>query len=363
MKKKSKVRPIAFVLPQFHPIPENDEWWGKGFTEWTNVTKAKPLFDGHYQPHLPTDLGFYDLRLPQARKAQADLALKYGIQGFCYYHYWFNGKRLLEQPIDGMLGQKNLKMPFMLCWANENWTRRWDGRDQDVLIKQEYSLKDDEEHMRWLCKNIFSDERYIKVNGSPVFIIYRTDLFPDISRTSELWRKIAVEEYGYNGLYLCSTESFHNEIDPKSINFDATIEFSPHRVMKHIVEPTKGDRLRYFFKIKKMPSFSQRDFRLGVQEIIQRELPDYKVFRSVTPNWDNTARKGENAFVGINSSPELYFEWLSKVIQKFNPYSKDENFVFINAMNEWAEGNHLEPCTKHGTSYLEATKRAIDNIE
>lgn len=359
--KHKKVRPIAFVLPQFHPIPENDEWWGKGFTEWTNVTKAKPLYKGHYQPQLPTELGFYDLRLPEARKAQADLAREHGISGFCYYHYWFNGKRLLDQPIDGMLGQKDLDMPFMLCWANENWTRRWDGLDEDILIKQEYSFEDDKEHIRWLCEKIFPDERYIRVNDCPVFAIYRHNLFPDIKKTAELWRKIAKEEYGFKDLYLMAVENFNEVFDPGEINFEAAIEFSPHRVCEFEIPQTGKERLSSYFGRKKTRTFNFTDYSRAVKNCLNRKEKRFKLFRSVTPAWDNTARKKQNALIARGSSPKLYHNWLKNTIRNFEPYSEDENFVFINAMNEWAEGNHLEPCIKYGRKYLEATKTAIEN--
>lgn len=359
----SKLRPIAFVLPQFHPIPENDEWWGKGFTEWTNVKKAKPLFKGHYQPHLPKDLGFYDLRLPEARKAQADLAKDYGIHGFCYYHYWFNGKRLLNQPIDGMLQQKDLDMPFMLCWANENWTRTWDGLENDILIKQDYSLEDDKTHMRWLCKNIFSDPRYIRVDNKPVFIVYRQSLFPDISKTAQIWRDIAISEFGYKGLYLCTTESFNNLIPPEHVNFDAKIEFSAQSILAYRIKKTKLDILLEKFKIKKKSYIDVRDFKKGAKASMLRKLPDYKIYRSITPSWDNTPRKGINGIITINSSPNLYFKWLQYIVNTFKPYSKEENFIFINAMNEWGEGNHLEPCLKYGDSYLRATKKALEKAK
>lgn len=351
----TKLRPIAFVLPQFHPIPENDTWWGKGFTEWTNVTKAKPLFKGHYQPQLPADLGFYDLRLPEARKAQADLAKAYGIHGFCYYHYWFNGKRLLNQPIDGMLKQQNLDMPFMFCWANENWTRRWDGRNKDVLIQQDYSLEDDKAHIRWLCKHVFSDNRYIKVNNCPVFSVYNHLLFPDLKKTGALWRQIAREEFGFPDLYLCVIESFNVKVNPIDFNFNAAIEFSPHKILKEYIPKTFFERMG----LKK--SFDFRDFNKAVKVCMKRPKTSFKLFNSVTPAWDNTPRMGDKATVTLGSSPELYYEWLCKVIEKFEPYSDEENFVFINAMNEWAEGNHLEPCIKYGKAYLEATKKAFES--
>lgn len=354
-------RAIAIVLPQFHPIPENDKWWGKGFTEWTNVTKAKPLFKDHYQPHLPTDLGFYDLRLEQARDAQAKIAQEHGIYGFCHYHYWFNGKRLLNYPIDEMLRLNKPQMPFMLCWANENWTRRWDGLENDVLIKQEYNQKDDTEHIRWLCENIFSDERYIKVDGKPVFVIYRSDLFPNIEETIKLWRKIAKEEFGYKDLYLCVMESFYKILKPHESGFDAAIEFSPHHILKYNKE-SKNRKGLNIFKRSKNKSHSFRDYSQAVEESINRKMPAYKIFRSVTPSWDNTPRRGKNGIIALGSTPEKYQYWLRNLSEKFEPYSEEENFIFINAMNEWAEGNHLEPCQKYGTQYLEATKSALKSF-
>ncbi|MDJ0634982.1 MAG: glycoside hydrolase family 99-like domain-containing protein [Xenococcaceae cyanobacterium MO_188.B29] len=184
----NNIKAIAFYLPQYHPIPENDKWWGKGFTEWTSVAKAKPLFKDHYQPHLPADLGFYDLRLPEVRQAQADLAREYGIYGFCYYHYWFNGKRLLERPFNEVLESGKPDFPFCLCWANENWTRRWDGQDREILIEQKYSVVDDREHIKSLI-SAFKDPRYIKIDGKPLFLIYRVNSLPDPSLTQKIWRE------------------------------------------------------------------------------------------------------------------------------------------------------------------------------
>lgn len=357
----AKIRSIAFVLPQFHPIPENDAWWGKGFTEWTNVAKAKPQFENHYQPHLPSDLGFYDLRLPEARQAQAELAKEYGVDGFCYYHYWFNGKRLLDKPIDEMLRLDKPNMPFMLCWANENWTRRWDGKEQDVLMKQNYSLEDDKKHMRWLCEKVFSDRRYIRVNDCPVFVIYRHELFPDMGKTAESWRDIAINEFGYKGLYLCVAESFNKQTNPESINFDAAIEFAPHQVISPKFKKSKKEAWLEKLKLKKESTLSLRDFKKGVDKCISRKLPSYKLYRCATPSWDNTARKKEKGVIGIGSSPQLYYKWLKYLVNNFTPYSEEENFIFINAMNEWAEGNHLEPCEKYGLAYLEATKSALES--
>ena len=201
----NKIKPIAIYLPQFHPTPENDEWWGKGFTEWTNVAKATPRFEGHYQPQLPSDLGFYDLRLEEARMAQEAMAKEYGIHGFCYYHYWFNGKRMLQEPLDRKLKNPKENFPFMLCWANENWTRKWDGGDHKILLKQDYSEEDDKKHIEALIP-YFKDSRYIRINNRPVFCIYRSTLFPNIKNTLKIWR----DECRKQGLdiYICRFETF-----------------------------------------------------------------------------------------------------------------------------------------------------------
>src|SRR5581483_10679407 len=220
------VRAIAFYLPQYHPIPENDAWWGPGFTEWTNVARARPLFRGHYQPHLPADLGFYDLRLPEARAAQAALAREYGIHGFCYYHYWFQGRRLLDRPFQEVLSSGTPDFPFCLCWANEEWTRAWDGRSGQVLIEQHYSEEDDRRHLRWLAQ-AFADRRYIRVCGKPLFAVYRASKLPDAPRTIATWREEA-QRLGIGELFVCRVESFSSERgDPRALGFDAAIEFQP----------------------------------------------------------------------------------------------------------------------------------------
>ena len=219
-------RPIAIYLPQFHPIPENDKWWGKGFTEWRNVVQAKPRFNGHYQPHIPSDLGFYDLRLHEVLIEQAKLAKNNGIYGFCFYHYWFNGKLLLEKPVEALLKNKTPEFPFMLCWANENWTRAWDGGDNEILIKQEYSLDDDKEHIKYLIP-FFKDTRYIKIDNKAVFAIYKPDLFPDISQTLNIFREEAKKQ-GVE-LYLCAFERNMGSSGEEliSMGFDAVIDFQP----------------------------------------------------------------------------------------------------------------------------------------
>lgn len=355
------IRPIAIHLPQFHPIPENDEWWGMGFTEWTNVAKAKPLFEGHYQPHLPADLGFYDLRLEEARVAQANLAKAYGIYGFCYYHYWFNGRRLLERPLDDMLRTKTPDFPFMLCWANENWSRRWDGNEKEVLMEQHYSTRDDIEHITFLCNTFFRDERYIRVDDKPFFAVYRPTLFPDIRRTTDVWRETALK-LGFKGLHLAYTQSFNIKEDPADMGFDAAIDFQPDFYTSvPLQRPGRLTRLSQRLLGKSSPYIDNyiRDYAQYVESVKKIPPPAYHQYPGLSPMWDNTARRKSGATLFDGSTPELYEDWLKHVVTRFQPRSESENFIFINAWNEWAEGNHLEPCMKWGRAYLEATKRAL----
>lgn len=352
-------RILSVYLPQFHPIPENDKWWGKGFTEWTNVTKAKPRFKGHYQPHLPSDLGFYDLRLHSVMKQQADMAKEAGISGFCFYHYWFNGTRLLNEPLDAMLKNNTPDFPFMLCWANENWTRRWDGMEQDVLMKQEYSSEDDLKHIQFLIKHFFSDDRYIQINGKPFIAIYRPSLFPNIQETLKLWNEEAINS-GFKGIYAAYMQSFNYKVEPSQLGFDAAIEFQPDFFEAPLSINLKGSiftRLLNKLKIKKSIYTKNRvlDYGLFVDHMISKPTPEYKYYPCVTPSWDNSARKA-NANIIHGHTPELFAKWLDSTMRNFQPYSEEENFIFINAWNEWAEGNHLEPDQKWGRAFLEKTK-------
>jgi glycosyltransferase involved in cell wall biosynthesis/GT2 family glycosyltransferase/tetratricopeptide (TPR) repeat protein/ADP-heptose:LPS heptosyltransferase len=349
-KNEVKISPklICFYLPQFHPIPENNQWWGKGFTEWTNVAKAKPIFDGHYQPHIPADLGFYDLRLPEARSEQADLARQYGIYGFCYYHYWFNGKRLIGRPFDEVRSSGKPDFPFCLCWANEKWTRAWDGRTGIVLQEQTYSLEDDKEHIHWLLE-VFKDPRYITVEGKPLFLVYRAMDLPNPARMLEMWREEA-RKSGFKGLYLCRVESFDNERnEPRVLGFDAAVEFQPDWV-----------QLR---ELDRIPYEDHLIFRYldVVDQMLKKPIPSYVRYPCVTPSWDNSPRRKNNATLIIESSPLSYERWLREVVLSIGRKNLDESFVFINAWNEWGEGNHLEPDQKYGRAYLEATRRAISS--
>ena len=362
------VRLLAFYLPQFHPIPENDRWWGRGFTEWTHVVKAKSLFRGHYQPHLPADLGFYDLRVPEVRDAQAELAQQYGISGFCYYHYWFNGKRLLNRPFDEVLRSGRPDFPFCLCWANENWTRRWDGRDHEILIRQDYSLEDDRAHIRHLL-GAFADDRYIRVHGKPLFLVYRTELLPTPKRTAEVWRE-AARSAGLGDLYLVRVESLVKDVDPRSIGFDAAVEFAPdwrdlpmpklHRQQWNLLA-------RIYNQLRKLRLLPQayfdhhvRSYDVLVARMLAKRARPYRWFRCVTPSWDNSSRRVSDATIFRDSRPEIYESWLRAVIHTtVNTLEGEERLVFVNAWNEWGEGNHLEPDQRWGRAYLEATFRSI----
>lgn len=354
------IRPIAIHLPQFHPIPENDQWWGTGFTEWTNVAKARPLFKDHYQPHLPSHLGFYDLRLEEARIAQAEMARSFGIYGFCYYHYWFHGRRLLNRPIDEIIRSGKPDFPFMLCWANGSWTRTWDGND-NILMEQTYSPEDDLAHIRFLT-GVFKDPRYIKIDGKPVFAICRTEMMPDPNTTAALWRD-EIKKAGFEDLYLIRMEMFEAGYPATKIGFDASAEFQPDwRNFPPSIRP-------FYSKImnrlgRKDPFIMNNVYQYSdiVEKILSKPRVDYKLFPGIMPGWDNSARKSAGATIMRDSTPELFKHWLKEITHRFTPYSDQENFIFLNAWNEWAEGNHLEPDRKWGTAYLEAIKDVIDNL-
>ena len=354
------VRAIAFYLPQFHAIAENDHWWGSGFTDWVNVRKAQPLFPGHYQPQQPA-LGYYDPREANVREAQAELAAQNGIYGFCYYDYWFSGRRLLEKPIEEVLRSGKPDFPFCLCWANENWTRRWDGLEHDVLIEQTYSDEDDENHIKALLP-YFLDCRYIKVNGRPLFLVYRTDLLPDPAKTAQRWRSIA-KAAGLSDLYLVRAESFQSGISPESLGFDAAVEFAPDRsVMGQSL--FRGPAFKMLRKIRFVPSLFRENWAHSYQSIanamVAKPHPAYKRFLGVCPSWDNSPRRSADATILLGSTPSRYEQWCRTVVQRTIQYFEgDERLIFINAWNEWAEGCHLEPDTKFGAQYLEATKRAV----
>jgi hypothetical protein len=342
------VRPIAFYLPQFHPIPENDRWWGEGFTEWTNVVKAEPLFPGHYQPQMPADLGFYDLRLPDVREAQAELAAAYGIHGFCYYHYWFHGKQLLEKPFDQVLKSGEPSFPFCLCWANEPWSRRWDGRPHDVLQHQSYSTADDVEHIRWLLPAL-ADPRAITIDGKPVFVVYQAQDLPEPARTVDIWRE-EVARAGLPGIYLMTVETgWDAGWDATQVGFDAKILFNPQfSVLDQVPTLFVGPETMRVY-----------DYETAARAMMNPEPAPYRRYETVCARWDNSPRTGANAVVLHRSTPEGYGEWLTTAISRVLKEPEDHRLVFLNAWNEWAEGAHLEPDQLYGRGYLEATRRAL----
>jgi len=349
----SDIRVLAFYLPQYHPIRENDEWWGKGFTEWTNVSKARPNFDGHYQPHFPADLGFYDLRVPEVRQAQADLARGAGLAGFCYYHYWFSGHRLLERPLQEVLDTGKPDFPFCICWANENWTRRWDGLESSLLIGQSYTQEDEVALFRdWLP--LLRDERYIRVNGKPLVLIYRISLLPEPRRAAATWRRMA-REAGLGDVYLAYVQSFDSWArgeKPADFDFDASVEFPPHGCGV----PFAGD----------VPGLASSfrgavyDYQATAEVCLAKPNPGYPMFRGTMPSWDNTARKQHTGHIFLGASPEAYEAWLDGALSYTDRFAcGDERIVFVNAWNEWGEGNHLEPDMRYKHAYLDATRRAI----
>ena len=354
-------RLIAFYLPQFHPIPENDAWWGPGFTEWTNVGKAKPLFAGHRQPLVPADLGYYDLRVAETRQAQADMAQSAGIEGFCYWHYWFgNGRRILERPFAEVLSSGEPDLPFCLAWANQSWTGVWHGNPKSVLIEQTYpGERDYKDHFDSLIP-AFRDRRYMRVDGKPIFVIFDPKDMPDTAGFAAQWRSMA-RKNGFPDLYLVAISyDYENPIlDP----FDAITPLTPqdgfHRLSlmqklrNRLVSRNFGSRFNKLFG-----SAIRRPLRYSYKKYVERalnDLPDDPRFvPCVLPNWDNTPRSTHRGLVLEGSTPELFGAYLHKALQIVKQRPASQKIIFVKAWNEWAEGNHLEPDLRNGKSYLAA---------
>ena len=321
---------IAFYLPQYHPIKENNIWWGKGFTEWTNVSKAVPQFIGHYQPHLPGELGFYDLRVKEIQRRQVELAKKYGLRGFCFYYYWFDGKRLLEQPLDQFVSDSEIDFPFCICWANENWTRRWDGLENEILIEQVHSEENDFKIIKDMAQD-FKHSNYIKIDGRPLVIVYRANDIYDPIMTVKRWRSYC-QKNGLGNPYMVVAQTFGFYDDPRSIGFDAAVEFPPFG--SNLVEIKEKVQI-----VNEKFSGHIYDYQKVMRSLIEKDCPEYPLFKTIIPTWDNTPRKIDKGSVYLGSSPDLYLDWLANTISyTIKNQSPSNRFVFINAWNEWEKG-------------------------
>jgi len=341
---------VAFYLPQFHTIPENDEWWGQGFTEWRNVSRALPQFEGHAQPRLPGGLGYYDLRNPQIMRDQAALARDYGIGAFCFYFYWFGGKTLLESPLEQWLHDPEIELPFCLCWANEGWTRGWDGRADDVLIGQDHDANDDIAFISHVSRYL-RDPRYLRCEGKPLLLVYRPGLLPDARATADRWRTWC-RANGVGEICITYVQGFERP-DPRDIGFDAAVEFPPN-----LAVPTNITAQQRLIN----PGFSGQvlDWRALAADYRQRAMPAYRLFPGVNCGWDNEPRRPGQGRTYLHASPRGYRDWLQHTItSRLGNEPAAQRLVFVNAWNEWAEGAVLEPDSRLGHAFLQATRSAL----
>lgn len=346
---------IAFYLPQFHAIAENDEWWGAGFTEWTNVTKALPRYEGHLQPRLPADLAFYDLSNADTLRAQAALAARAGVYGFCIHDYWFAGRKVLETPLRLLLENRDIPMRFCLNWANENWSRRWDGSEDHVLLEQRYDPADPTGYVRSILPAL-ADDRYIRVDGRPLVMVYRPHIIPDAARMFDAWREFLARE-GLGNPYLVMAQSF-GHLDPRPFGLDAAAGFPPHGV--DLLADNDRD-FRHLFDI----GFAGRvrAYSFLAREMLARRTGGYTAFPGVCPGWDNEARKPGHSTGFYGATPERYGAWLAAAAaQASERASPDERLVFINAWNEWAEGAVLEPDRHWGHAFSAQTRAVLDDL-
>lgn len=352
-------RVIAYYLPQYHPIPENDAWWGKGFTEWTNVTKAKPLFRGHIQPKLPADLGFYDLRVPEVRQAQADLAKQYGIEGFCYWHYWLgNGRQLLQRPFEEVLKTGSPDFPFCLGWANHSWTGIWFGAPGKTLATQEYPGKQDHlDHFHYLLP-AFLDKRYMTVDGKPLFLILRSQEIPEVYNFIDIWQEMAVKS-GLKGIHFVAHDLSHQQLD--RYGFDACT-YAHHRIIEN-----KLPNNRYLRAIKKI---YRTKFKIPAVYHYKDAIPyfirydekgkiSFSEYPCAVSNWDSSPRLGKNAVILHGSTPELFKEHFAETVNNVSHKPFEHRIIFLKSWNEWAEGNYVEPDQLFGHGYLQAIKDVL----
>jgi lipopolysaccharide biosynthesis protein len=346
-------RAIAYYLPQYHPIPENDAWWGRGFTEWTNAARAKPLFRGHYQPHVPADLGFYDLRAPESRAAQAELARAYGVEAFCYYHYWFAGRQLLERPLREVLALGEPDFPFCVNWANESWTGVWHGAPNRVLIEQRYPGVDDHRAHFAALLPAFRDPRYVRVEGKPLVLIYRPLNIPEVSNVMDLWRELA-HRAGLNGLYVVGNHGVPGwEAEAHGLDASSTLRFPERRPWVSRRSPIRWAKRMLDERAGRPTVYRYEDVCHTMWPVAARRPNDYPC---LVPNWDNTPRSGRRGLVFHGSTPELFRAQVRHTLDLVRDRPPERNLVFIKSWNEWAEGNHLEPDLKFGLGYLEVLR-------
>ena len=362
---------IAFYLPQYHPTKHNNEWWGEGFTEWTNVAKAKRYFPNHYQPKIPADLGFYDLRMPEIRELQAELAKKAGVDGFCYYHYWFgNGQRELERPFEEILSSKQPNFPFCLCWANETWAKKFWNKDgnvvgRNILVEQAYfGVKDYREHFETVLR-AFKDIRYIKIDSKPIFMIYKPLEFKDVKNFISLWNRWAKEE-GLQGIHFIAytLDIIHEYKAIKECGFDSVCSCRLNYATSSY-ELEKGIR-KFIYRIyrKIRGSFLRiprcYNYKICYSKMIGREEIEKKdVFPTIMPNWDHTPRSGCNGYLLTHSTPDVFQKHCEDVFSKISSKKEENQIVFLKSWNEWGEGNYMEPDLKYGHGYINALKNAL----
>lgn len=360
---------IAFYLPQFHEVEENNKWWGKGFTEWTNLKKSKPLFKGHYQPREPLENNYYDLSKIDTLKWQVNIAKQNGIYGFCYYHYWFNGKLLLEKPMEQMVEDVDVDFPFCISWANEPWTRSWDGKNKAVLIDQDYGQEQDwESHFLYLLR-FFKDDRYIKIDNKPMFLIYKSSHIKNCKSMMNYWNNRAVE-CGFNGIYLIDTNRGTNNYD-EEVNFSAQVEFEPTYTLYTTGSLSLWTRRFYRYSIKMVNNIFGTEFLTNIpratidiykKSIENKPRGNIHTIPGAFVSWDNSPRRKHESSIMKKFSIEDFEEYIYlKLLKAQNIYKSD--YIFINAWNEWCEGTYLEPDKKYGFGYLRAIKSALEKIK
>lgn len=364
----SRPKLIAFYLPQFHPTPDNDQWWGKGYTEWTNVAKARPLYHGHYQPKLPADLGFYDLRLPETREEQAKLAREAGIDGFCYWSYWFgDGKEELELPFNEVLASGKPDFPFMLCWANESWHSKFWNKDGSVekvtLVEQRYPGRADIERYFYHRLPAFRDSRYIKESNKPVFMIYQPGEYAEVNQFIAIWNELARKE-GFDGIYFIAHAKSRADLTPENFERLHALGFNAINTVRIWTACAEMPKISYYlmraglrlFNIAQKRSYKEVSCNFFKPDDVR---PD--VFPTLVPNWDHSPRSGKGGVILHNASPELFGQHASSVLEAVKD-KPSPNFVFIRAWNEWGEGNYMEPDLRYGKGYIEELRKAVDNI-